>query len=167
MNTLSGSWAQFQGWNANCWELFNDEMYFGGNTYVGKAWNTNADNGVAITTAGLQAFNDYGTPREKQFTMMRPMFYTNGTPSIQGNIKVNFDLSAPTSSLQTLSISGATWDSATWDSGLWADSLALSRAWQGSTGIGTHGAPRIASSSNGVILQWVATDVVGRQGGIL
>lgn len=167
MNTLSGAWCDFQGWNANCWELFNDDMYFGANGYVGKAWNTNADNGAAITTSGLQAFNDFGTPREKQFTMMRPMLYTNGTPSIQGSINVNFDQSAPGSNLQTLSVPAAIWDSGTWDSALWADTLILSRVWQGATGIGTHGAPRIASSSNGQVLQWVATDIVGRPGGIL
>lgn len=167
MNTLSGAWCQFQGWYANCWELFNDHIYYGSNTFVGKAWDTNSDNGTSITTAGFQAFNDFGIPVGKQFTMMRPTFLTNGQPSIQGDIKTDFDLSAPSPNLSTAPIAGALWDAATWDSSLWADTLVTSRLWQGTSGIGKYGAPRISSMSLGIELEWVNTEIVYKQGGVL
>lgn len=161
MNTLTGAWADFRGWDANCWELFNDHIYFGSNTFVGKAWDTNADNGDTITFSALQAFSEFGNPMEKQFTMMRPTFLTNGTPSIQGSINVDFDTSAPSSSLSTAPISsGSLWDSGAWDTALWADTLSLSRLWQGATGIGKWGAPRVAGTVDGQQLQWINTEII-------
>jgi hypothetical protein len=38
MNTINGSWWKFTGWSANCFELFGDELYYGGNGTVYKAW---------------------------------------------------------------------------------------------------------------------------------
>ena len=99
--------------------------------------------------------------------MMRPTLLTNGMPSVQGTINVDFDTSAPSAALATVAISGATWDSGLWDTALWADDLTLSRVWQGTTGIGYCGAPRFASSTNGLQLQYVATDIVIEPGGIL
>lgn len=160
MNTLTGAWCDFQGWDANCWELFNDHIYFGSNTFVGKAWDTSADNGSAITSNALQAFNRFGYEMEKQFTMMRPTFLTNGTPSIQGSINVDFDTSAPASSLSTAPLVGGVWDSGLFDTALWADTLSISRLWQGATGVGKWGAPRISASTS-VQLQWVNTEIVG------
>src|SRR3990167_2357891 len=149
MNTLTGAWCDFQGWEANCWELFNDELYFGGNTFVGQAWDTNADNSTAISSSVLQAFNKFENELEKQFTMMRPTFLTNGRPSIQGSINTDFDTSAPASNLSTAAHSGGVWDDGTWDTALWAESLSLSRLWQGATGVGKWGAPRLEASTNG------------------
>lgn len=160
MNPLTGAWADFQGWDANCWELFNDHIYFGGNTFVGQAWNTNADNGVAIETSALQAFNKFGSENEKHFTMMRPTFLTNGSPSIQGSINTDFDTSEPAANLSTAPIVGGVWDTGLWGTALWANTLSLSRVWQGATGVGKWGAPRLESSTNGLQLQWVNTEIV-------
>ena len=160
MNMETGAWADFQGIDANCWCLFNDEIYFGSNTFIGKFWDTNADNSVDIDFNCLQAFNKHGTEVEKQYTMMRPTFLTNGSPSVQGSINVDFDTSEPSSSLSTLTPSGALWDTGTWDTALWAETLALSRLWQGATGVGKWGAPRITGSSS-ERLQWVNTEIIG------
>ena len=168
MNTITGAWCKFTGWDANCWELFNDSIYFGGNGFVGRAFHTNADNGTAIVATCQQAFNYFKTPgQSKRFAMMRPTLMTNGSPSIQGAINVDFDLSPPSSNLSTLTITGATWDSAVWDTGLWQNTLITSRNWQGATGIGYAGGVRLDSSTNGIQLQWVATDVVMESGGII
>ena len=168
MNTITGAWCKFTGWDANCWELFNDSIYFGGNGFVGRAFHTNADNGTAIAATCQQAFNYFKTPgQSKRFAMMRPTLMTNGSPDIQGAINVDFDLSPPSSNLSTLTITGATWDSAVWDTGLWQNTLITSRNWQGATGIGYAGGVRLDSSTNGIQLQWVATDVVMESGGII
>lgn len=168
MNTITKNWCDFKGWNANCFTLFNDDLYFGSNTYVGKAWNTSADNGTAISADALQAFNYFGTPGQlKRMTMMRPTLLSNGTASIQASVNVDFDTAAPTSALGTAPISGALWDAGLWDTALWADDLSLSRVWQGASGIGYCAAPRLTSSTNGLRLQWIATDLVMEPGGIL
>ena len=168
MNVITLAWGRFQGWNANCFALFQDDLYFGANNMIGHAWDTNADIASSISGSILQAFNYFGSPAQlKRFTMMRPTFYANGAPSIQANINVNFDQSAPTSNLNTIPIQGALWDSSVWDIGQWGNPLSPITSWQGANGVGYCGAPRIASSSNGFEIQLVATDIVLETGEIL
>lgn len=168
MNTITGAWCNFTGWQANCWELHQNEIYFGGTGYVGKAWNTLSDNVAAIPADGFQAFNYFGARGQlKRFTMMRPTLYTNGAPSIQGAINIDFDKTTPISNLSTVAVTGGAWDSGVWDTALWGDDNFLTNGWQGATGVGYCGAPRLISSTNGVSLEWVSTDVVMEPGAIL
>lgn len=168
MNMITGSWGRFQGWNANCWELYGDEIYFGSENFVGRAWNTNADDGVAIDTRALQAFNYFGSGGQlKRFTLMRPTLLTNGSPSIQGTMNVDFSTADPTSALATVAVVGGTWGSAVWNTGLWGADLSLSAVWQGTTGVGYCGAPRLASQTNGLQLQWIVTEVVMEPGAVI
>ena len=168
MNTITGAWCQFQGWDANCWELFNDGLYFGGDGFVGRAWYTNADNGEDIDATCQQAFNYFKRPgQKKRFTMMRPTLFVNGNPDIQGALNVDFNTMPPTSNITTFPVSGALWDTSLWDSGIWSETLSLSNSWQGVTGIGYSGGVRLDSSTNGIQLQWVATDIVMEPGKIL
>lgn len=168
MNTITKAWCQFQGWAANCWELYSDNIYFGGSTIIGRAWNTNADNTANINANFLQAFNYFKSPaQQKHFSMMRPTIQTNGSPMIQGSINVDFDKSAPVSALSVPSLTGSLWDSANWDSGTWGDVPPVTRLWQGATGVGYCGAPRFASQTNGLTLEYISTDIVMEPGGVL
>lgn len=168
MNTITGSWGRIQGWEANCWALYQDDLYFGGNTIVGKAFNTNADVSDAIEGSILQAFNYFGERGElKRFTMMRPVLYTNGAPEIQGDISVDFDQSAPTSNLNTSPINVGLWDTGVWDQALWGADQSVVNNWGGVNGVGYCGAPRFASSTNGFHIELIATDVVFEKGAVL
>jgi len=168
MNTITGAWCNFTGWQANVFEIYADFLYFGGNTFIGKAWNTYADAGQAIPTQGLQAFSYFGSPAQlKRFTMMRPTFYASSPPAVLGQINVDFDQSPPTAILASASAIGGLWDQATWDQGMWGAGLELQRQWQGASGVGYCGAPNVATNTNAIQLQWLATDVVMEAGAIL
>jgi hypothetical protein len=168
MNTITGAWCRFQGWGANCFELFEDDLYFGGIDFVGKAWSGAQDAGGSIFMDGLQAFNYFGSRgQEKRFSMMRPVLMINSTQQINGGINVDFDQTAPASSIGTASFSGAVWDTTDWDDGLWTDTLSVSEQWQGAVGVGYCGAPHLQSNLNGASLQWLATDIVMEPGAIL
>ena len=168
MNTITGAWCNFTNWNANCFELHEDQLYFGANTFVAKAWNTAQDAGSAIVIDGLQAFNYFRAPgQQKRFTMIRPMLLINSTQTVNANMNVDFDQTAPASAIGTVTFSGALWDSAKWDQSTWSSTLNVSSVWQGSTGVGYAGAPHIQSNLNGATLQWVATDVVMEPGGVI
>ena len=167
MNTITRAWCNFTGWNAACWELYQDEPYFGGNAYVGRAWNTQADNGGTIMANGLQAFNYFGQRnREKHFTQMRPVLNTNGSPAIAAGMNLDFDTSNPTSSLAFSSSNYGVWDTSLWDNSLWGPDFTVNQAWQGATGVGRCGAPHLLANSSGLTLQWLSTDVIWRPGGI-
>ena len=168
MNTINKSWCNFTGWAANCWELFNENPMFGGDGYVGIAWSGLDDDGANINADGLQAFNYFNTPGQlKQVTMIRPTLFTDGSPAASANVNVDFDLANTTAPLAFTGTTYAIWDSAVWDSGIWAGDLNVTRQWQGATGLGYAIAPRLKVASQGIRVQWVATDLVMVRGGIL
>lgn len=168
MNTITGAWSQFQNLSANCWELFSDDLYFGGNTYVGKAWNTNSDNGSGIDGFVLQAFNDFKEPgQRKRVTSMRPLFRTNGSPTIYANINWDYDLSEPTAALSTTTTTAGVWDTATWDNSVWGGGLRSNYSIQSATGSGWVGAPVFKSSTIGMEIELVSNDISVEIGGFL
>ena len=166
MNTITKSWCKFQGWNSNCWEEFGDTPYFGGNGFVGKAWDTGyADNATNINTNVLQAFN-YFEQRgvKKYFTRARPSIFTDGLPSIQVAMNIDYDLSDPTAALSYSSNAYGLWDTAIWDTAVWGEGLTITNNWQGITGIGYCGGVHMKSASQTLQLEWAATDVVYQTG---
>jgi len=168
MNTISKSWCNYTGWNANCWELFGDEPYFGGNTVVCKAWDTHKDNGSAITAIGLQAFNTFGAPGQiKLFTMTRPVFRASGSPPVSAAINVDFDTRNNTAPLSFTGSSFGTWGSSTWGGAVWGGSVSIYQDWQNADGYGYYGAPQVQAAAFGLDVRWVSTDIVMQKGQIL
>jgi hypothetical protein len=168
MNTITKAWCKFSGWDANCWALFNESLYFGGNGFVGLAWDGLDDNGSAINADGLQAFNYFNSPAKlKRFTMMRPILQTNGTPSTLAALNIDFDTSDPTSPLAFTPTSYGVWDVGLWDTAIWGSDVVISKSWQGANGIGYCAAPRLKVSASGIQVRWVSTDIVAEPGAIL
>ena len=167
MNNITKSWCNFTGWAANCWELHIDDPYFGGNGYVAKAWNGNTDDTSNIDGFSLQSFQSYGTALQKQCKMIRYHLQTNGTPSIFGNVNVDYNLADESAQLNFSTSVYGLWNSGLWDSAIWGAGLVPSADWQGATNIGYTFAPLIKTATQGIQLQWVATDLVFEGGGVL
>ncbi len=166
-NNITKSWCNFTGWNANCWELFNDAPYFGGDGYVGHAWNGTSDNGDAINGFALQSFQTYGGATQKQCKMIRYHFLTDGAPNLYGNVNVDYDISDSTAQLTTSGVTYGLWDISLWDQATWGSDLVPSADWQGTTGIGYTFAPLLKTATLGIRVQWVASDLVFEAGGVL
>ena len=168
MNTINKAWCNFTGWEAGCWELFENKPYFGGNGFVGLAWDSNDDAGEDIEVSGLQAFNYLGKPGiQKRVTMFQPILYTNGSPDLFGGVNVDFDTTENSTAVQTQTSLFGLWDAAVWDTGLWAPDLDLRKAWNGARGVGNAFAPTLNADINGIELQWVNSTIVFEEGGIL
>lgn len=60
MNPLTGAWCKFSGWDANCFAVFRDELYFGANDgTVRHADTTSNDVDQVIDAQGQGAYNYY------------------------------------------------------------------------------------------------------------
>ena len=168
MNTITKAWCNFTGWAANCFVVWADQLYFGGNGFVAKAWSGTVDDTANITTAALQAFNYFGAPGQlKRFTMIRPVLLSNGTPALQAGLNIDFDTSIAPASLAFSPTSYGAWDGVAWDTGIWGGGLAVNKNWQGANGVGYSAAPVFQSSTQGIEAHWVSSDVVFERGGIL
>jgi len=167
MNTITKSWCNFTGWSANCWEIYQDDPYFGGNGYVGKAWNGTVDHTSNINGFALQSFQNYGSATQKQCKMIRYHLLSNGTPAIFGNVNVDYNLADQSAQLNFSVTQYGVWDSGLWDVAYWGGGLNPTADWQGTTGIGYSFAPTLNTATQGIELQWVATDLVFEAGGVL
>ena len=168
MNTLTGAWARFIGWDANCFALFGNQPYWGGDTKVYKGWDTYADDGANITANVLQAYQYFKAPgRVKHFKMARPIILTDGSPGILMAMNVDYDAQEPTSSITFTASTAGVWDSGLWDSATWGGDPSIKRDWQTLGAVGTAGGLRLKTVSRGVQIRWQATDVVFEVGGVI
>jgi hypothetical protein len=168
MNTITGAWCNFTGWNANCWERLNDVIYYGGNGVVVKAWaTTNDDNGAQINGEALQAFQSFGTNQQKQFTMARPLLQSSGLPGVLMGLNVDFDLSPPVGLPSFSQPPYGLWDSGLWDSAIWGSNATVTRDWEFVSGIGTWAAMHLKASALDSSLLWTATSYLMADCGVL
>jgi hypothetical protein len=169
MNNITKAWCKFTGWNAFHFALLNDEPYWGGATFVAKAWTTGTlgytDDTSNIFGQVLQAFNYFETRGVKKiFTRARPAIFSNGTPSITVGINVDFNIQDNVAPLSFTPPTVGVWDVGLWDTAVWGSDLEIQNNWQGVTGVGYCGAIQLQSSSNKLNIQWASTDVVYQLG---
>lgn len=166
MNTLTGAWCRFKGWNANCWERLNDSLYYGGNGVVIKANAENSDLGANITGDAKTAFSYFGNQRLKRFTMARPVLLSDGNVGAAMEANIDYEDRAPTNTPTFSGAGGALWDVATWDVDSWGGALEIKKDWQSIYGLGYAAALRMQLASNVLQIYWQSTDWMFEPGGI-
>jgi len=139
MNTITGAWTQFQGWNANCFEIFNDSLYFGDpNGNVNLAYASGLDKISPIFYDMKCAFNYFDEPgRLKNANMIRPFLIADGTLTPNIEIDVDFETSSPAAPVTILTPTGALWDSSLWDSSIWSTGSTPVINWLSCNALGT------------------------------
>ncbi len=171
MNTISGAWSKFTGWNAACMELHGDNLYYGTVGGVCKAWDTQADAGTNINFNGQQSFNYFGRSGQlKKVNMVRPILSSDGFPSILFGVNADFDTSDPVGvpSFSSFAPLPAIWDASTWDgAGVWGGAMTIKRDWQTAFAIGYCLSGHMKGYANNVRLRWASTDFLVDQGGVL
>ena len=175
MNTVTGAWCRFTNWNANCFAVMGDKLYFGGNyvssgnkAYVAQADTGYSDNGGYIFGEVQTAFQYYGAPGEiKRFTMVRPIFNTAGIMQATLAIDVDFASVYPTGTPTFSGTSGTPWSTALWNTFPWGDVSGIKKDWQGVNGIGYAGSLHMRIVNNKFPVQWMSVDYVYEVGAIL
>jgi hypothetical protein len=168
MNTLNGQWCRFTGWAASCWELYNDEIYYGTTGAVKKAWTGYNDSGANITGNVIPAFSYFGSRAQlKRWTMARPVIAATGTPGVLMGMNVDYDVTDPTGVPTLATTNGAIWDTSLWDVGTWGGSLVTQKNWQSISGIGFAGSIHMIMASNSANVRWQATDFVFERGAVV
>lgn len=122
MNTLTGAWCRFTGWNSNCWAVYRDNPYFGGND--GKVYRADfgaVDGTSTIVADGQCAYNYLKSKgRLKRMMAIQPLVTTSASTrpaiGIATDFKDNATLGTPTGA----TTSAALYDSALYDTGVYA-----------------------------------------------
>ena len=160
-NSTTGAWCRFKNMNANCWELCNDNAYFGGNGSVYLSDDGLDDDGSDIMTDVQTAFS-YLKARGilKKFNMARPILTTDGIARVALEASVDFEDVVPSATPAFTPGTGGEWDTATWDVDGWSDSAQIQKNWQSINGLGYAVGMRMTTSSNGGNISWNTTDIL-------
>ncbi len=138
MNTVTGAWCRFLGENANCWEIFQDRLFYGGNAgQVIEADCQGFDYDAPIEFNLEGAFNYCkNRGRLKDFTMCRSLLLTDGQAAVGLALNVDFSRNAAVNSLSFPSDPAALWDVAQWDAGVWPETSRIVTDWNAVEGQG-------------------------------
>lgn len=144
---LPGPWCRFTGWNANCFEVLNNNaLFFGGNNgEVNLAYVGGADLDQPIACDMQCAYNYFDAPgRLKNLSMIRPMIVSDGQVTPTLTIDVDFGSGDSLAPVTVFTQTGSLWDVALWDVGIWVTSSPRTITnWQGASGLGTALAVRM------------------------
>ncbi|CAB4155375.1 hypothetical protein UFOVP671_3 [uncultured Caudovirales phage] len=167
MNTINGSWSSFSGWNAACFELHDDLLYFGGADYVATAWDGSSDNSANINFNCQQSYNYCGSHGFKKVNMMRPIVSTDGNPAILLGANSDYEMSDPVGIVSFSPTTTSTWDGANWDFGIWGGSLSIKRDWQTAFTIGYAISAHMKGQLASCYMRWASTDIMVEDGGYI
>ena len=171
MHNITKSWARFTNIGANCWEMSGEDMYFGGNGYVARFYDSFSDAGTNITAFVQQAYSYFESRgQQKRFTMVRPILQSdNGLPTVLCGLSTDYETVPLTNqiSFNPSVIDVGVWDTALWDNANWGGALITTKIWQGVTGIGYAGSISLNVASQNIDFHWASTDYVMERGGVL
>jgi hypothetical protein len=180
MNTETNGWTQFTGWGAQCFALFNDNLYFGGTNFVALAFQGYQDGapmsgsgGNNIVATAMSAFTTLSQQLQfngmKTCSMVKPYFITGqSNPSIQVGLNTDFNLTPITGTATLTPASGAVWDNALWGNpnATWVGSPATNAKWTGVLAYPANYLAVVVSISATTYTLWSATDFMVTPGGL-
>jgi hypothetical protein len=171
MHNITKSWCRFTNINANCWEMSNEDMYFGGTGFVARFYDSFADEGTNIKGFVQQAYSYFESRgQQKRFTMVRPILQTdNGLPTVLCGLSTDYETVELTNQISfnpAILLTGE-WDLDVWDNANWGGGLVTTKTWQGVTGLGYAGSVSMNVASQGIEFHWASTDYVMEKGGVI
>jgi hypothetical protein len=168
---VSQSWTKWQDVPSRCWGWLNNHTYFGsddGGIFLGGEEYLN-DNGAAINADVRFTWSSYKSVAKKKFKLMRLYTITDGLPRPFMDLETDYDNLPPVNQPEISfgPSGGSNWDTASWDTSDWAFVTQPRQDWQGITGLGRVGAPRIRISVSGCTYSLSGVDVLYELGGLM
>lgn len=148
MNSVNGKWCRFTGFNACCWGMLNGELFFGDANGTVYRYAGSDDDGEDILAKAVSAFSDFGTPENKSFDALLPVFFGPAGYRPQVGLRLDYAEDEYLSPSIAFDSSGDDWDSEDWDECDWAPASAPNKLWQGIAGEGITAAVVISISTS-------------------
>lgn len=168
MNTITGAWTIYNGWNAACYELMGDQLFYGTSGKVVWCDTGVSDAGVPITTLLSPAYSYFGAPAQnKQYTMVRPTIAADGSIGITYALSVDYRPVQPNASLVLPPGTGASlWNVAPWNTSYWSQTSVIRLGWESVSGVGYAASLNLRTISSVSNVQLIAIDYGYQLGGV-
>lgn len=167
MNTISGAWSRWTGIPAHCWQFHEELLYFGGNGFVGKAWDSQSDNSTEIVADILPAYQNYGAQsRLKRWSLARVVLGTDGAANYGTRMEVDFNLNPNTINFPfVVSAPSAIYGTSVYGSSFYGGSISVRNEWKSTSGLGYWGSLHIKIKTSAADVRVYSVDIVTESGG--
>lgn len=168
MNTNTGAWCKFTGWNVFSWTLFGNVLYGGMAGKVGKFWQNGDDFGSLIQCYVKQA-PIYLSPkaRQKQTRLLQPIFKIGGRVAVDAAIDNDFDENDNYGQAVFTTAPNSLFDTARWDSAVWGQIAQPKIDWiTVADDMGYAKALRLRVLASNATVEWSATNVLYESGAL-
>ena len=119
VDTVTGGYTTFTGWDARQFVSHNGNLYFGGATDLWQGATGFADNGADIQCIAQGAFSNLAIAKRKAVKNVRTYMESEATLNI--DLQIAYDFNDPDfQGTQSSASEGATWDAEDWDDASWA-----------------------------------------------
>lgn len=169
MNTKTGAWCRFKGWNANSFCFYNNELYAAMSNKVAKVFRPGNDFDASITAEAKAAFN-YHSPRSrlKDWKMVRPNLTIGGKVAVNAALDTDFRSDAEFGAAVFNTATQSRWDDGLWDSAQWSFEPQVRVDWLTVTAEPSYcSALRLRVIARDATIAWSAYDVLYETGAIL
>jgi hypothetical protein len=166
-NAVWSKWSDIPG---RCWAWLGNHAYFAsedgkiyqlGNEYLD-------DNGAAINVDVCFAWSSFKSVNKKQFKLIRLYMMSDHIPAPFVDVEIDYVTQPPTNLPDPAVVStAANWNTASWNVDGWAMDAVPRQYWQGVTGLGRVGAPRIRVALKGSTFALTGADVIYEEGGLM
>jgi hypothetical protein len=170
LNTNTGAWATFSGWQSNTFGVFNQDLYYGDNGgIVYQADAGVSDNGNEILTDALPAYNYLsGRSHNKQMTGIRVISTFSTPTNVAISATADYAIppapqTNPSSAVPVSTPWGSPWSSP-WEQGTVTETRG---AWQNKSIYGYSLSYRMAISTRTETVKWLSTQIMFRDGGVI
>lgn len=168
MNTLTGAWSRFTGWNATCMMVQGGKLYLALGDQVVEGW-TGLRDGIAAISAYARTAYTYGPSklRGKKINLVRPVMTTTDAIQLGLGLDTDFQPDLVGASYTAIALATSLWDVAVFDTGVWGGGATPVKRWY--TVRNTPGKAfslRLAVQVSGVEVSWAATDFIAEAGSI-
>lgn len=169
MNTKTGAWCRFKGWDVFGFALYNNNLYMAMSGKIGQGFVVGNDFNASITAEARTAFNYYNPrSRLKSWKLIRPNLTIGGSCAV--NIALDTDFSEGTD--YGAAVFNATtesrWDAATWDGSAWSSEPSARNEWVTAAANDSYcAAVRLRVIARSSTIRWSATDIVYSLGAIV
>lgn len=158
-NTNTGAWTKFIGWNARCFGLYDDNLYFGGDGEVYQADTGYSDSGALIRGEAVTAFNYCGSNSRKKLLTAVEIVSNYLFPQYAGlSASADFRKPEDVTTFTPSEGSPSEWETAPWDPSPWANSSGrIIGGWRSVCAHGYAIALRVIIQSGQQAVKWYAT----------
>ena len=138
MQSQTGAWTTYTGWDAMHFMRMNGEMYFAGrgsnglSIEIGVYRITGAsDGGVNITATMLQSYNMLGLGQNKKIEMVKPFFKSTAAFTYNMGVASDFDVAREYTQVSPgISASAGIWGTSLFGAALWTGGQLITSEYQ-------------------------------------